>query len=205
MTKISTYLKIHQRRSIFLSSLWVFSTPQMLGKKIFRILRKRNNLCIITAILTCTFVLYQIYICTQLPGGNSENNKSKPLILGIHVYQNPYYDPRADGSFDCISSWEIIQYDQINDNYCDCLDASDEPGTNACPNGQFFCTNQAVYQNYPNVISSSKVNDGICDCCDGSDEWENKNIYFGLPGKEVFTLKSSKYMSCRVCLFFMLQ
>lgn len=73
---------------------------------------------------------------------------------------------RCDDSFDLIES-------QINDNYCDCKDGSDEPGTSACSDSfgsRFICENKA----HKSVsIPSSRVGDGVCDCCDGSDEQEN--------------------------------
>lgn len=36
-------------------------------------------------------------------------------------------------TFTCIKSKEVIYFSQINDNFCDCKDGSDEPSTNACP------------------------------------------------------------------------
>lgn len=116
------------------------------------------------------------------------NTKIKPnlIILGTHESQMERYEARDDGIFQCITSMEKIGYSQINDDYCDCLDGSDEPGTNACPNYHFVCTYQEKYKDYPIMIPSSKVNDGVCDCCDGSDEWKNQHPLITLPGKFVF-------------------
>ncbi|XP_010249817.1 PREDICTED: glucosidase 2 subunit beta-like [Nelumbo nucifera] len=60
---------------------------------------------------------------------------------------------------------------QINDDFCDCPDGTDEPGTSACPGGKFYCRNAG---HTPLSLFSSRVNDGICDCCDGSDEYDGK-------------------------------
>ena len=56
------------------------------------------------------------------------------------------------------------------DDYCDCLDGPDEPGTSACGHAtsRFFCLNTGFKSKY---VRSGLVGDGICDCCDGSDEW----------------------------------
>eukprot|EP00929_Paragymnodinium_shiwhaense_P087508 TRINITY_DN47670_c0_g1_i1.p1 TRINITY_DN47670_c0_g1~~TRINITY_DN47670_c0_g1_i1.p1 ORF type:complete len:550 (-),score=215.06 TRINITY_DN47670_c0_g1_i1:15-1664(-) len=59
----------------------------------------------------------------------------------------------------------------VNDEYCDCADGSDEPGTGACAGQQdtmFYCPNE---ESLPKYVYASMVNDGVCDCCDGSDEW----------------------------------
>eukprot|EP00927_Polykrikos_kofoidii_P026430 TRINITY_DN23519_c1_g8_i1.p1 TRINITY_DN23519_c1_g8~~TRINITY_DN23519_c1_g8_i1.p1 ORF type:complete len:566 (-),score=127.90 TRINITY_DN23519_c1_g8_i1:276-1973(-) len=64
-----------------------------------------------------------------------------------------------------------LPIEAVNDDFCDCPDGSDEPGTGACA-GQndtlFYCPNA---QSSPLYVYTSRVNDGVCDCCDGSDEW----------------------------------
>ena len=77
----------------------------------------------------------------------------------------------VSGTFTCLDGSQSIDSDQINDNFCDCADGSDEPGTSACPQGSFYCLNVG---HEGKAVPSSRVNDGICDCCDGSDEWRDQ-------------------------------
>jgi len=69
--------------------------------------------------------------------------------------------------FQCADGSQSFPMEYVNDDYCDCSDGSDEPGTAACSNGSFYCANTHFKGQ---LISSSRVDDGICDCCDGSDE-----------------------------------
>lgn len=94
---------------------------------------------------------------------------STPEIVrprGVAISKAPLYDPEKD--FKCFDGSRTLPFSMVNDDYCDCPDASDEPGTSACPNGYFHCTNAG---HMPLNIPSSRVNDGLCDCCDGSDEY----------------------------------
>ncbi|XP_028908574.1 glucosidase 2 subunit beta isoform X1 [Ornithorhynchus anatinus] len=87
---------------------------------------------------------------------------------GVSLTHQHFYDESKP--FTCLDGSSTITFDQVNDDYCDCRDGSDEPGTAACPEGRFHCTN-AGYK--PQYIPSSRVNDGVCDCCDATDEYNS--------------------------------
>lgn len=101
-------------------------------------------------------------------------------IIGINPSERELYEPNVNEEtgeeyWHCLGDPSIIlRYDQINDNYCDCPDGSDEPGTNACPYNperKFYCSNDG---HFPGYLENFKLNDGVCDyevCCDGSDEY----------------------------------
>ncbi|KAA8524292.1 hypothetical protein F0562_010715 [Nyssa sinensis] len=86
------------------------------------------------------------------------------LPIGIHPLDENYF---ASHLIKCKDGSKSFTRDRINDNFCDCPDGTDEPGTSACPAGKFYCMNAG---STPQFLFSSRVNDHFCDCCDGSDE-----------------------------------
>uniref|UniRef100_A0A4W5QJ83 Glucosidase 2 subunit beta n=1 Tax=Hucho hucho TaxID=62062 RepID=A0A4W5QJ83_9TELE len=87
---------------------------------------------------------------------------------GVPLSSEQFYEENKP--FTCLDGFSTISFDRVNDDYCDCRDGSDEPGTAACPNGSFHCTNAGFR---PAFIPSSRINDGICDCCDTTDEYNS--------------------------------
>ncbi|KAL0881349.1 hypothetical protein ABMA27_001226 [Loxostege sticticalis] len=177
-------------------------------------IKKKKNVIVIAVCVFVSFILYQLYffltITSETAAGfklvtvidhskliypkdhvRSEADKyinENGIIRGVHYALMPRYRPDSNREFKCLNSDQRIPFDQVNDDYCDCDDSSDEPSTTACVNGTFFCDTQ-----YPNKqvaynkVLSNKVNDGICDCCDGSDEWLQG------PHQKLLSQSSSKH------------
>jgi len=78
----------------------------------------------------------------------SKNRRGKPIfsdhILGAAPEAQKFYSKQNQKNkdfFSCFTSGKLISWDKVNDDFCDCpSDGSDEPSTNACMNGRFFCT-----------------------------------------------------------------
>lgn len=97
-------------------------------------------------------------------------------ILGVSPLNSGMYRRAISfrrGTFTCFDGSQTIPLSQLNDGYCDCADGSDEPGTNACGVGEFYCANHGAA---PKLIPKWMVGDGICDCCDGSDETNSTGV-----------------------------
>ncbi|MED6203962.1 Glucosidase 2 subunit beta [Stylosanthes scabra] len=95
---------------------------------------------------------------------SAASSLSHPSLLGVHPLDEKYYSSEI---IKCKDGSKSFSKDRLNDNFCDCPDGTDEPGTSACSAGKFYCRNLG---SKPQFIFSSHVNDLFCDCCDGSDE-----------------------------------
>ncbi|PWN46350.1 hypothetical protein IE81DRAFT_319256 [Ceraceosorus guamensis] len=124
--------------------------------------------------LPIAFVAIAATCASQLTRAQAKETSHDPL-RGVAPEHHHLYATPADGGTEwkCLESGETIPFSAVNDDYCDCKDGSDEPGTSACPTSRFYCKNEG---HLPAYLLSSRVNDGICDpeCCDGSDETDGK-------------------------------
>jgi protein kinase C substrate 80K-H len=89
------------------------------------------------------------------PQSTSGTMLSLPNLTNVEYGQ---YSPQ-NGNFTCLDRSRTIPFSSINDNYCDCQDGSDEPGTSACAKGSFWCKNEGHIGGW---VLSSRVGDGIC-------------------------------------------
>lgn len=79
--------------------------------------------------------------------------------LGVQPHLAARYAPAAGDTWECLDGSARIPWKAVNDDYCDCKDGSDEPGTSACAGSTFYCANEG---HMGAAISGSRVNDGLC-------------------------------------------
>ncbi|KAG7386991.1 hypothetical protein PHYPSEUDO_014867 [Phytophthora pseudosyringae] len=98
---------------------------------------------------------------------------------------------RAVSSFTCDNGGQRLELSRLNDNFCDCADGSDEPGTSACSHtgAVFHCANAGYFAA---DVPTSRVNDGVCDCCDGSDEYASGASCASACAEEMEAFKADK-------------
>lgn len=100
-------------------------------------------------------------VLVALPLHASSTSPPTVNIKGVAPSQLHLYPAATSTSatWQCLDGSKTIPVSSINDDYCDCPDGSDEPGTSACPNGTFHCINAG---HIGADIRSSRVGDGLC-------------------------------------------
>ncbi|KAH6896412.1 endoplasmic reticulum protein [Coprinopsis sp. MPI-PUGE-AT-0042] len=112
--------------------------------------------------LSTSWLLLSLFLTPLSATANQKLRGVDPALLNK-------YSPSSKNTWTCLDGSKEIAWSAVNDDFCDCRDGSDEPGTSACPNTRFYCENAGHVGSF---IPSSRVGDGLCEteCCDGSDE-----------------------------------
>ena len=112
----------------------------------------------------CIVLVLSLCMAFVFVSGSSLNPVTRTTYGVAPDLLERYIQKTEKQQFQCLQSKEWITFDAVNDNYCDCKDGSDEPGTSACSNSvlsfnadiKFYCRNKHFK---PKYISHSKVNE----------------------------------------------
>lgn len=94
---------------------------------------------VVILLLICALVQFLSVNLIGFSSNNSLNRKTTPeeRIRGVREKDRSLYISEHSNTFKCKDDSAVIRLNQVNDDYCDCeSDGSDEPGTEACPNGK---------------------------------------------------------------------
>lgn len=99
--------------------------------------RRRRIFTLCTVVVAILFVFYQLKYLYLVSHQEPQLPSPVRIIKGVHHNDNHFYIP-LQGKFKCFLSGEVIDFRKVNDDYCDCADSTDEPGTNACRDGDLY-------------------------------------------------------------------
>lgn len=68
-----------------------------------------------------------LLIIGLLAAGSATQASSLPKVRGLNPELAQHY-AGTSGKFTCLDGSKAIPFSQVNDDYCDCADGSDEPG-----------------------------------------------------------------------------
>lgn len=111
-----------------------------------------------------------------VPGVTAAGAVDDRVMRGVQAeHEVTFRQALASGTFSCLNGiGPTLPISAVNDEYCDCDDGSDEPGSGACSYKLRYHATwrfQCAYTKVKKELFHSRINDGICDCCDGTDEY----------------------------------
>jgi len=74
-----------------------------------------------------TSILSLLFSTLVISGASLLDAGHKLSVKGVQPELAAKYSSTR-GSFDCFSGGPSITFDRVNDDFCDCIDGSDEPG-----------------------------------------------------------------------------
>ena len=112
--------------------------------------RKIKFLVAVVSIIGIVYVTYQIKSIQEL---TQKSEIIRKPVRGVHYALIAHYNGVMGDEFVCLHDRTSIAWAKINDDYCDCDDGTDEPGTDACPNGKFYCDSD-IYKRHGSFACS---------------------------------------------------
>ena len=98
----------------------------------------------IVSLIGFVYIIYQVKSVQEL---NQKSALIRKPVRGVHYSLISHYNDPTKDEFVCLFDRASINMAKINDDYCDCEDGTDEPGTNACANGKFYCESDIYKRN----------------------------------------------------------
>lgn len=114
-------------------------------------------LALLSGLLLCLYLTWSVYTLI------SKDNNYKGSLIERALVLRPLVSTEY---VTCLGIGNIMINAPVNDDFCDCLDGTDEPFTSAC---SWITVGYAVYDcsnNEKQYIYSSRCDDGVNDCLD---------------------------------------